>query len=110
MKAKKKVNIDDSDNDNTAVNPGPEADLDFFRRVLDTIPPASFFSDDAKDRLLQESEESTSESDEIDGNVLFHVEFWGNTQFMNFMALDNFPSLYCYGQTGSNTRARKIIW
>lgn len=69
MKAKKKVNIDDIDNDNTAVNPGPEADLDFFRRVLDTIPPASFFSDDAKDRLLQESEESTSESDEIDGDV-----------------------------------------
>lgn len=85
MKPKKKVNVDDSDNDNTAVNPGPEADLDFFRRVLDTIPPASFFSDDAKDRLLQESEESTSESDEIDGNVLFHVEFWGNTQFMNFI-------------------------
>lgn len=85
MKPKKKVNFDESDNDNTAVNPGPEADLDFFRRVLDTIPPASFFSDDAKERLLQESEESTSESDEIDGNVLFHVEFGGTVSFLNFI-------------------------
>lgn len=85
MKPKKKVNVDESDNDNTAVNPGPEADLDFFRRVLDTIPPASFFSDDAKERLLQESEESTSESDEIDGNVLFHVEFGDMVSFLNFI-------------------------
>ena len=65
---KKKI-VNGTEDESTAVNSGPEADLDFFRRILDTIPPSSFFSDDAKGKLLQESDESSSESDEIDGNT-----------------------------------------
>ena len=69
MKSMKKKIVNGTEDESTAVNSGPEADLDFFRRILDTIPPSSFFSDDAKGKLLQESDESSSESDEIDGNI-----------------------------------------
>ena len=67
MKSMKKKIVNGTEDERTAS--GPEVDLDFFRRILDTIPPSSFFSDDAKGKLLQESDESSSESDEIDGNT-----------------------------------------
>ncbi|XP_061183968.1 uncharacterized protein LOC133192116 [Saccostrea echinata] len=67
MKSKKKENAVVYENETTCMNTGPEADFEFFKRVLDTIPPASFFSEDTKEKLLQESDESESESDEVDG-------------------------------------------
>lgn len=52
MKVKKKVNIDDLDNDNIVVNFGLEVDFDFFRRVFDIILLVLFFFDDVKDRFF----------------------------------------------------------